>query len=937
MQITVWPRLLLVWVAAVVLAGLALAGCGPEQVEYCQPGDPNCTSTDCPDGCPEGQSCSGGQCVEAGLQCASVGESCDPAAATKEGYLCVDWDGEGAQDAMCSPTCASDASCPDGSGCFVLRSGQDSPCDGPADCRTDMQCVQGTCRFTACQPSECAGFIDGQQECAQKYAEDPGFADGAHCYEFDEQGSYCLPAGRRELGQACVDVDTALDRQSFEQTCAEGLGCVAGTCQTPCEADADCGGADTCVIGGASQLGEGVGFCAEPCTPFDQDACGESQTCRPVTADTGHCVPAGQTQAFSSCTPGAGQCESGTLCVEYASAAAEPEARCQPICDLAAGAGSQAERDATCPQPPEPLASLRLVHMNAEIGPVDVYVRGESAPLVEGLGFEQAEPAADSDAAGWLEMPPGRHALSVLPEGAAPTDPSIVEVSVELGSGEGSAVYIAPPDPMSSDQAQTADVAAPGADAASSATDLRVVHLVPDAAALDVVAVADGADITDTSTHIVLAEGLEFGQAGALVGLPDAVGDDDLRVLAFAEGAARTDAQAAIFDFAGVSAQSDAEIVLRGTLDPDDYFDAGSFALMALAEASTDLAQGPTYTCTAIEGEAFGHCQQICEAGAADLGAGTCEGERMGCTPTEFPNREEWLTVCAPVGDDAVGAACDPTQPYGGCREGLYCLEYGAGAPASGGLRGRCTPLCETGDDSGTLGCESGQSCRPVSYGTGYETSDDIGRCGWACEPGPRFGDDSCPQGLQSCQPIASLTEDAAGQDAPVVEHEQPYCAPSGTREAGQSCRGRDCLPGNECLYPRSEQTDLTTTLLSPYFGSGASEPTCWPQCDPFDGDDAAVECDPGETCLFSYPLSAEVGHCAPVEEDVAPMQPCTKPGLSCGEDSICAIVQGDQLCMRFCDYLGADAQGSLYQSTCPADLVCMPFTNDVGYCDRPQ
>lgn len=907
------------------------AGCGPP-VTYCAPGDLDCESG-CVEGCGANEYCSGGQCVSLELQCTQAGEECNPRAQASDGFLCIDWDGQGVREAMCSQTCSPNASCPAGSSCFVLSSTFDTPCESASQCRDGMQCIQGTCRFTACQPSECTGFVSGQQACSQKYADHPSYPDGAKCYEFENQSNYCFPAGTRELGDTCVDINTALQQQDFAQTCSPGLGCVSGTCRAACESDGDCDGEETCTLSAATNLGTDVGFCANTCTPFEEDACGPGKLCQPVGPDSGHCVPTGSKQAFSRCTPGENECEMGTLCVEYDTPAGQSEARCHPICDLSAappGAdgtisdSAQAARDATCPQPPAALAALRVTHLSELAGPVDVYIDSEEDPLVEGLDFGSAHPAPSTTT--WLEKEPGRYRLTAVPAGAPRTDRPIVDQTIDLTSGVGKTLFIAPPEPTSSADAQPIVLDALGADERRSHTELRVVHLLSDTDAVDVVAVAATDDAGDTTNHVVLAENLGFGQGGAAIGAPAG----ESRVLAFDQGADRSNTNNALVD-ATITLSEDSAVVFRGTIDPDDFYDATQPTVLAIGEAPGTAPRGTQFSCTALDNGAFGFCQQVCSGGASDFGSGACDGEAMGCTATEFPSRAEWLTLCAPVGDGASGASCDPQRPNGQCQEGFFCMPYGTGVASSGdGLLGRCTPLCEVGGDgSGALGCDEGQSCKPVVYDGSYE----IGQCGWACEAGRNYADETCPDGLESCKPTASLSEDVSGQAAPVVQDEQPFCAPSGPVAAGESCGGRDCVAGTECIYPRSEQTDLVSTLLPQYFGASGLVPTCTPQCDPFDADSSAITCAAGETCLPNYPWSAEVGHCAPVEEDISPNQPCTKPGLSCGEDSVCAIVQGAQTCLRLCDYEGADAQGAYAQSTCPANMVCEPFVADIGVC----
>ena len=134
-------------------------------------------------------------------------------------------------------------------------------------------------------------------------------------------------------------------------------------------------------------------------------------------------------------------------------------------------------------------------------------------------------------------------------------------------------------------------------------------------------------------------------------------------------------------------------------------------------------------------------------------------------------------------------------------------------------------------------------------------------------------------------------------------------------------------------LLSTVEQGDLVSTLLSPYFGGAGLSPTCRPVCDPFDNDSASWRCAPTETCLMNFPWSAEVGHCAPMVEQVAPWQPCTRPGEACGEDSVCVIDGGAPFCLRLCQYAGGPAANQYVRSTCPAGFQCAPLAEEVGFC----
>jgi hypothetical protein len=442
------------------------------------------------------------------------------------------------------------------------------------------------------------------------------------------------------------------------------------------------------------------------------------------------------------------------------------------------------------------------------------------------------------------------------------------------------------------------------------------------------VAAEQGADLGNVDERFPLVDKLAFGDASAFAPVPDATFD----ILILPEGADPSDRSNALAAITGVELGEDSTVYVRGTLDEVDFLDVGIPTIVAAVDAPQAFGEGPSFTCVALDGRAYGYCQQTCPRGPADFGREVCTGDAMGCAPREFTDRATWQSVCRPTGSVGPQQPCDPSIDAGQCREGLYCLEYGSTADhvASTGLRGLCTSLCATNPDAETtLACAAGRACQPISFSEGY----DVGRCGFACSPDATYSDATCPEGLRSCLPVSSL---GPAQEAPEITREQSFCSQSGDISPGQQCFGADCVAGSECMYDRSTQTDLVSTLVSQYFSAG-STPTCHAQCDPFDGDSSQFTCGPGETCLFNFPWSAEVGHCATVVEDLGPGDPCDNPGLSCGEDSICVRDGEVPTCFRFCDYEGTNARGALSQSTCPSGYECTAFVSDVGICARPD
>jgi len=936
-----------------VFVAAVLAGCNPDGLPCpenpCGPGrvceDGTCVAQgDCPGGCPESQICSDGECIFGEGQCEEVGASCDPNAPTKGGFLCVPWTGD-PDEATCAEVCGGGSSCASGSACVLLGSVGERSCSGEAECGSEQTCDDGSCRFAACRPSECSGFFVGDGDCRERYGESSRrFPNGPKCYPLQNGANFCLPAGTRSRGESCTSIRTAVQNGRYGETCAQGLACEDGVCVRACEGESDCSGGESCIGVEESTVREGIGRCADGCDPFTDGACGEGETCKPVGDGVGECIESGERPAYSECSPGAGQCEEGTVCVVYEEGGietgGEPVARCHPLCDLSAGEreedGSlgdeaQARRDATCPQPEPAPASVRFVHTAAGAGPVDLYRSGRSDPLATGL----ASGAASSGEGGepYFSLEAGSYDFSVLPEGAPRTDFPLGERTERLGPGEARLLVVAAPGGRSESELQLVSV--PPADPASpgeGTVGLRVVHAVSDAAALDVVAVPQGADLAQEGRRRDLASGLAFAEAGEPAGLE--VGTYD--VYAFPTGANTEEAVNADIVHQGVRIETRSTLFLHGTLDPGDVYPTDPAAVLATVPPPSGEPERPPTRCIESDDGSFGYCQQRCTRGAADYGSGICRGAAMGCVPVRRSDRQRTEHLCAPVGGGEVGDPCRPSAQFAQCEEGNYCLEYGntRSGYSSGDPRGLCTSLCSTeGDPSEILGCRDRELCQPL----GGRRELGVGECGIPCSPDDGYSDaEACPRGLRSCTPSASLEGSLSGRgDPPRVRPEQSFCSVSGDLEPGEPCAAQNCRPSAECLFSRSRQTSLVETILSPYIGTSGQSPRCRPRCDPFDGDDSAIACGDGETCLMNFPWSAEVGHCAEIESDRDPGSPCDAPGLACGEDSICVDRGDEAICTRFCDYEGPTAAGGLGRSTCPSGFTCEPFTRDIGVCRR--
>lgn len=934
--------------ALVGLGGCAGCGSGSECPQPCTAGavcqNGECVSRDggCPGSCAPGQSCEAGQCVWNDSQCDGAGEPCNPAGPVSDGYLCVPWSGD-RNEATCAKTCGPDTGCGQGAACVLLQSISDGSCQSASDCPAGKTCASGTCRHAACRPSECEGFLEGDATCEETYGENTRrYPNGAKCYPVRNEANYCLPAGTRGVGDACTAVDQAIQNQEFTDTCSVGLACEDGACVKACTSDDGCSGDKECVGIEESTVREGVGQCAETCTPFTDGECGSGETCKPIGGDAGRCVSAGDKSAFAACDPGAGQCQKGLACVTHQTGrprfGLDEIARCHPICNTSLGQKddqgqlpeeAQNKRDATCPQPDPGPAVFRMVHVADGAEPVDIYRAGADMPIATGLAPGTASGEGPED---YEQIEPGKYDFSALPEGSPPTDLPLAEWTERLGAGDGRLFVLAAPAPQTDADLRAVALPAPGdVQVGDSEVAVRVAHTIPDLEAVDVVAVPTGEMPGDAADETVLADGLSPDAAGDLV----AIEASNYDIYVFPTGADRSNPEAATLTFEDIDLAAMTTIHLRGTLDPEDAYDNDPLLTTPAAAKPTSRPESPPMTCIESEERAFGHCVQTCPGGADDYGAGICEGDSMGCRPVFNQNRQNWEHRCGVVGDANAGDTCNPLAEVGQCAEGNYCLEYGNTREGyeSGDDRGVCHSLCGVDDGgSSALGCGDGEACKPLSY-----TGDiDVGQCGFPCEPNDEYTDDACPAGLKSCKPVASLQYDSTGQGntPPVPRNEQSFCSASGDVEPGATCRARNCRPTSECMYARSEKQQLVESLLSPYVG-GSGTPSCKLRCDPFDGDDSTVTCGEGETCLFNYPWSAEVGHCATIESNKSPGASCETPGLSCGEDSICAPRNGEPVCMRFCDYEGANVDGELRQSTCPSGYKCAPFARDVGVCEK--
>lgn len=205
----------------------------------CGPGD---DGQRCSDGtaCTLGDTCSGGACVGAGVDCNDgdpcTTDTCDAAL----GCVYV--------EAPNPPACVSD--------CGIIA--DHTPCAGDGDPCTQDGCLEGACQ---------AGLLQFVRQCD----------DGDRC-NGDE---YCSPVKGCEPGPAPVCDDG--DLCDGTETCVPATGCQAGT---PAADGTACDDGRTCTLGDACAGGTCAGV-ADPCDDADAgtaDVCTEATGCLHCTA-----------------------------------------------------------------------------------------------------------------------------------------------------------------------------------------------------------------------------------------------------------------------------------------------------------------------------------------------------------------------------------------------------------------------------------------------------------------------------------------------------------------------------------------------------------------------------------------------------------------------------------------------------------------------------
>lgn len=172
---------------------------------------------------------------------------------------------------------------------------------------------------------------------------------------------------------------------------------------------------------------------------------------------------------------------------------ASPDAMGGPACSEVLGVGGDGD------------ACVSIVHASPDAPNVDIYVDGEIA--VSNLAFGWWT--------NWVALPAGDHQVQVVPTGEA-ADAAVIDATLTLSDGVAYQVaatgFVADIQP----QVYEIDLSNMSADGAR----VQVMHAVPDAPAVDV-ALTDGD---------VLAPGLEFSMASAVLDVPAGTYDLEVRL-----------------------------------------------------------------------------------------------------------------------------------------------------------------------------------------------------------------------------------------------------------------------------------------------------------------------------------------------------------------------------------------------------------------------
>lgn len=156
------------------------------------------------------------------------------------------------------------------------------------------------------------------------------------------------------------------------------------------------------------------------------------------------------------------------------------------------GGESGESGDAGEPSPmPEPAAGnamVRVIHGSPGAPAVDVYAKGSTEPLVEGLAYGQASE--------WLEVPAARYDFEIRPAGGSPYDAPVYSTG-ELELADGAVVSALAAGQLGStgdDAFRVVPLVEGFDDAALDQTQVRIVHAGSDAPAVSIDVHDDGSD-----------------------------------------------------------------------------------------------------------------------------------------------------------------------------------------------------------------------------------------------------------------------------------------------------------------------------------------------------------------------------------------------------------------------------------------------------------
>jgi len=166
--------------------------------------------------------------------------------------------------------------------------------------------------------------------------------------------------------------------------------------------------------------------------------------------------------------------------------------------------GTEAEPGDGTETPAEGDAMLRVAHLAPDAPNVDVAVDG--ATVLTDVPFETVS--------GYLSLTTGEHQVTVTPTGGSE---AVFDETVTLARGQQTAAAVG--EVAGENQSFTvAPLTDDPTTPAAGNTRVRAVHTIPDAPAVDV-----------TSGETVIADGIEFGEAGDYVTVPSDVGSIELR------------------------------------------------------------------------------------------------------------------------------------------------------------------------------------------------------------------------------------------------------------------------------------------------------------------------------------------------------------------------------------------------------------------------